>query len=172
MSKKLLYLYVPFVLYSLISFAFPLHAEVDLNSMIFFRGDTLVSIVFSMLGVFPMLYLIILFSFKKQRLHVYILFFLGFMLGGFVLLPALMTLNPIYKKDNRPLKLLSILLPIVLILMLLIGIVLGSSQVYLHAFLTNRFVHIMTIDLIVLILTPYVLGMSGLPFINYTKLID
>jgi hypothetical protein len=172
MSKKLLYLYVPFIIYSLISFLFPLNAPVDLNAMIFFRGDILVSIVFSMLGVFPLLYVVILLSYQKQKLYVYVLFALGFMLGGFVLLPALMTLHQEPKKENRLLKLLTIILPMTLIIMLLIGILLGNLDVYINEFLTNRFVHIMTIDLIVLILTPYVLGEKGLPFINYTNLVD
>jgi hypothetical protein len=172
MSKTLLYLYIPFVLYSLISFVFKLNAPLDLYAMIFFRGDILVSIVFSMLGVFPLLYLVILLSYQKQKLYVYVLFALGFMLGGFVLLPALMTLNQVPKKETRHLKLLTIILPIILIIMLLIGILLGSLDVYINEFLTNRFVNIMTIDLIVLILTPYVLGEKGFPFINYTKLVD
>jgi hypothetical protein len=172
MSKRLLYLYIPFVLYSLISFAFKLDATTDLNAMIFFTGDPLISIVFSMLGVFPLLYLVILLSYQKQPFYVNLLFILGFMLGGFVLLPGLMTLNPVLKKENRFLKLLSIVLPITLILMLMTGIILGSLNVYIEAFLSDRFVHIMTIDLGVLILTPYVLGKKGLPFINYTTLID
>lgn len=172
MSKKLLYLYIPFIIYSLISFLFPLNAPLDLNAMIYFRGDILVSIVFSMLGVFPLLYLVIVLSFQKQKLYVYVLFALGFMFGGFVLLPALMTLHPVHKKETHGLKLLTILLPIILIVMLLIGILLGSLDFYINEFLTNRFVHIMTIDLIVLILTPYVLGEKGLPFINYTNLVD
>ena len=169
MNKKLLYLYVPFVLYSILSFFLPLTQTVDLMSLFTFDNDLLLVMVFNMLGVFPMLFLLVLFKYEKQRWYVYVLFFLGFMLGGFVILPGLMFLKLNPKNQTSLHKLLSVLLPLFLILMLIFGILLGDFNLYLNAFLQDRFVHIMTIDLFVLILTPYVLGYLSWPFLNFTK---
>jgi hypothetical protein len=138
-------------------------------ALLTFDHDMLLVMVFNMLGVFPMLFLLILFKYGKQVWYVYVLFFLGFMLGGFVLLPALMLLKQTPKPQSKRHKLLSVLLPIILIVMLITGILLGDIQIYIDAFLQDRFVHIMTIDLVILILTPYVLGYVSWPFLNFTK---
>lgn len=169
MYKKLLYLYIPFVLYSMVSFFLPLSQTIDLMTLFTFENDLLLVMVFNMLGVFPMLFLLILFKYEKQAWYVYVLFFLGFMLGGFVLLPGVMLLKEKPKTQHTLHKLLSVLLPLILIVMLIVGILFGDFSLYIDAFMQDRFVHIMTIDLFVLILTPYVLGYISWPFLNFTK---
>jgi hypothetical protein len=91
------------------------------------------------------------------------------MLGGFVILLGLMLLKPERKPIKKIHQLSFIILPMLLIIMLLSGILLGNMDVYFDLFLNNQFVHIMTIDLFVLILTPYVLGYVHWPLLNYTK---
>jgi len=168
MTKRLLYVYIPFVIYTFISFFNTYPLDIDLMSLFTFQGDLLLAMVFNMLGVFPILFLSYVLSFEKQPLYVYILFGMGFFFGGFVLLPALMTLKPKRKVISKTLTVSYIVLPILLLLMLIAGILFGDITFYMDAFLHNQFVHIMTIDLLVLILTPYVLGYVHWPFFNYT----
>ncbi len=51
-----------------------------------------------------------------------------------------------------------------LLLMSIIGILFGNINDYYQLFLNDQFVHIMTIDFFILLITPYFLGASGLPF--------
>jgi hypothetical protein len=164
MSKKLIVLYIIFVVYSLISIMFNRPVTLDFMSLFTFQGDMLLVMVFNMLGVFPLYYLLVATTYEKQKSYVYVLYGLSFMFGAFATIPALLltkgTQNPLSTFQKRGF----IILPIMLLFMTILGILLGNINDYFQLFLNDQFVHIMTIDFVVLIITPYFLGANGLPY--------
>lgn len=164
MSKKLLIIYGIFVLYSLVSLAFNRPVTLDFLSLFTFQGDMLLVMVFNMLGVFPIYYILVASTYEKQKTYVYVLYGLSFMFGGFATIPALL----LTKGSQKPLTTFQkrgfVLLPMMLLLMTIIGILFGNINDYYQLFLNDQFVHIMTIDFFILLITPYFLGASGLPF--------
>lgn len=164
MSKKLLMIYGFFVTYSLVSLAFNREVTLDFMSLFTFQGDLLLVMVFNMLGVFPIYYILVASTYEKQKAYVYVLYGLSFMFGAFATIPALL----LTKGSQKPLSTFQkrgfILLPIMLLLMTIIGILFGDMNDYYQLFLNDQFVHIMTIDFFILLITPYFLGATGLPY--------
>lgn len=164
MPKKLLIIYCVFVTYSLVSLAFSREVTLDFMSLFTFQGDLLLVMVFNMLGVFPIYYILVATTYEKQKAYVYVLYGLSFMFGAFATIPALI----LTKGSQKPLSTFQkrgfILLPMMLLVMTIIGILFGNMNDYYQLFLNDQFVHIMTIDFFILLITPYFLGATGIPY--------
>ena len=169
MNKKLITLYVIFVVYSLFSLTAAREVTIDIYSLFTFEGDLLLVMIFNMLGVFPIYYLLVALRYEKQKFYVYLLFSLGFMFGAFAILPGLMLLKGQRQALTRRKQWLFIVLSFILLIMLFVGILFGDITNYFTLFLNDQFVHIMTIDLVVLLLIPYLDGVFSSPFVHLVK---
>ncbi|MGB0202889.1 MAG: hypothetical protein ACPF9R_01910 [Acholeplasmataceae bacterium] len=164
MHKKLIIIYGVFVIYSIVSLAFNRPVTLDFMTLFTFQGDMLLVMVFNMLGVFPVYYILVASTYEKQKTYVYGLYGLSFMFGAFATIPALLLTKGSQKPLSKFQKRGFIVLPIMLLLMTIVGILFGNIRDYYQFFLNDQFVHIMTIDFIILLITPYFLGADGIPF--------
>lgn len=121
--------------------------------------DPLLLCVFSMLGIFPMAFSMMLLSHDRQRIPAWPFAIGSFALGAFALLPYFfLTKNEAVRSVRTPRWLLSVFQSLSLRLLLLIGTMVlvvygfgwGSIEQYVPAFQASSFVHVMTIDLFVL----------------------
>jgi hypothetical protein len=169
MNKKWLVLYILFTTYSLFSMTAGRDVTLNFMELFTFEGDLLLVMIFNMLGVFPIYYLLVVLRYEKQKFYVYVLFALGFLSGAFSIIPGLLLLKGKKKVLSKRQHTLFIVLPMLLVVMLLVGFIGGNLSNYVTLFLEDQFVHIMTIDLIVLILIPYFDGATSVPFLHLTK---
>jgi hypothetical protein len=169
MNKKLVILYIVFVSYSLISMFFNRTVTLDFLALFQLQGDALLVMTFNMLGVFPLYYLLVASTYERQKWFVYLLFGLSFMFGAFATIPGLLLLKgnqkPLSKRQER----FFIILPLALLIMSIVGILFGDISTYFQLFLNDQFVHIMTIDFFILLLMPYLIGATGLPYVHLIK---
>lgn len=169
MNKKLVILYIVFVSYSLISMFFNRTITLDFLALFQLQGDALLVMTFNMLGVFPLYYLLVASTYERQKWFVYLLFGLSFMFGAFATIPGLLLLKgnqkPLSKRQER----FFIILPLALLIMSIVGILFGDISTYFQLFLNDQFVHIMTIDFFILLLMPYLMGATGLPYVHLIK---
>jgi hypothetical protein len=169
MNKKLVFLYIVFVSYSLISMFFNRTVTLDFLALFQLQGDALLVMTFNMLGVFPLYYLLVASTYERQKWFVYLLFGLSFMFGAFATIPGLLLLKgnqkPLSKRQER----FFIILPLALLIMSIVGILFGDISTYFQLFLNDQFVHIMTIDFFILLLMPYLIGATGLPYVHLIK---
>ena len=169
MNKKLVILYIVFVSYSLISMFFNRTINLDFLALFQLQGDALLVMTFNMLGVFPLYYLLVASTYERQKWFVYLLFGLSFMFGAFATIPGLLLLKgnqkPLSKRQER----FFIILPLALLIMSIVGILFGDISTYFQLFLNDQFVHIMTIDFFILLLMPYLIGATGLPYVHLIK---
>jgi len=169
MNKKLVILYIVFVSYSLISMFFNRTVTLDFLALFQLQGDALLVMTFNMLGVFPLYYLLVASTYERQKWFVYLLFGLSFMFGAFATIPGLLLLKgnqkPLSKRQER----FFIILPLALLIMSIVGILFGDISTYFQLFLNDQFVHIMTIDFFILLLMPYLMGATGLPYVHLIK---
>lgn len=122
--------------------------------------DPLLVAVFSLLGVYPLVFAILLLENDKSSIPAWPFSLGAFFLGAFSLLPYFAFHNDFeqIKRNRTSKKLYSLLRKPSLILILggitialfLYGTLLGNVGEYAHAFQTSRFVHVMTIDFVVL----------------------
>lgn len=166
MNKKWLILYIIFVLYTLISMFFGRSVTIDFYALFMLEGDPLLVATFNMLGIFPIFYILYGLSFGKQKWYVYTLFALGFMMGAFAIMPALMLMNRDKKHVSTWKRTPLILIPLILVLISMIGILFGDLSAYGSLFLSDQFVHIMTIDFFVLLLLPYADGANKFLYVH------
>ncbi|MGI8316528.1 hypothetical protein [Halobacillus mangrovi] len=130
--------------------------------------DPLLLAVFSLLGIYPLAFAILILKHDKSRLPAWPFVIGSFMLGAFALMPYFFLSATRNERSNRtPMWLLlflqSTLLHLVLLLgsfsLIIHGIVSGNFSIYADAFTTSQFVHVMTIDFIVLTaLSMFVIG--------------
>lgn len=169
MNKKVVILYIVFVSYSLISMFFNRTVTLDFLALFQLQGDALLVMTFNMLGVFPLYYLLVASTYERQKWFVYLLFGLSFMFGAFATIPGLLLLKgnqkPLSKRQER----FFIILPLALLIMSIVGILFGDISTYFQLFLNDQFVHIMTIDFFILLLIPYLMGATGLPYVHLIK---
>ncbi len=121
--------------------------------------EPLLIAVFSLLGVFPVAYCLILLRADRYSTPA-LPFALGsFVLGGFALLPYYFTVSLSPRRTNRTSAnwyyFLTNRFTIFLVLLIAIGLIvygltLGNWSVYFEAFQQSHFVHVMTIDLVVM----------------------
>lgn len=130
--------------------------------------DPLLVAVFSMLGVWPMVFGILLLSKDKGTIPAWPFVLGSFVLGAFALFPYFIFHYEKRNRTNRTSQKLyhtitnssfALTLLVISILLLLYGLVYGSFSEYQQAFWESRFVHTMTIDFIMLTLLS-LLGIS------------
>jgi len=129
--------------------------------------NPLVFSVFNLMGVWPMIYsLVLIFEAEKQTVPVWLFIFLSFFLGGFILLIYYsyripQTCYP--DKFTRAMKIAekkrnSVVLGITGLALVLYGIIYGDYSDYFYLFNVNSLVHVMSIDfLLVTFLFPVIL---------------
>ncbi|SDO58891.1 hypothetical protein [Alkalicoccus daliensis] len=132
-----------------------------------FEGvDPLVTAVFSMLGIYPVIFALLLIPKDRYRLPAWPFVLLSFGLGAFSILPYMAFRGSRNKETARGPRLLhhGITHPLLLILLLIISIavylvgIAGSFSAYGEAFMNSGLVSVMTIDFLVVIwLTYYIL---------------
>lgn len=166
MNKKLLVLYIIFVSYSLISMFFNRQVTLDFLALFQLQGDALLVMTFNMLGVFPLYYLLVASTYERQKWYVYVLFGFSFMFGAFATIPGLLLLKGKQKPLSKTQERFFILLPLTLLIMSIVGILFGNISDYSQLFLNDQFVHIMTIDFLILLLMPYLMGATGFPYVH------
>lgn len=169
MNKKLMVLYIIFVVYSIVSMVFNRPVTLDFLALIQLQGDALLVMVFNMLGVFPLYYILVASTYEKQKWYVYMLFGLSFMFGAFATIPGLILLKGNQKEKSKTQERFLIILPLTLLVMSIVGIVLGNIDDYVQLFLNDQFVHIMTIDFFILLFMPYLMGAHGFPYVHLIK---
>ncbi|GEN54538.1 hypothetical protein [Halobacillus faecis] len=129
--------------------------------------DPFLLMVFSFLGIYPLLYVALLIDEDRSGLPLWP-FLLGmFMLGAFALMPYFFLSRARNKREGRiPYWLVKVFharmfisfLVVVTIALLWYGVSQGYFWFYWHDFQTSNFVHVMTIDFMVLsILTIFVI---------------
>ncbi|MYL34605.1 hypothetical protein GLW08_14140 [Pontibacillus yanchengensis] len=123
--------------------------------------DPLLISVFTLLGIWPIVYCILLLENDRASIKAWPFALGSFVLGAFSLLPYFVFHIEKRRVKNRTPKQvqailsnrgLYILLLLLTILVMAFGIYFGNVQVYAQAFMQSRFVHVMTIDFAVLTL--------------------
>ncbi|MFZ0369586.1 MAG: hypothetical protein WAM07_08285 [Halobacillus sp.] len=121
--------------------------------------DPLLLAVFSLLGLFPITFIILLLNHDHSRLPAWPFAVGSFVLGAFALLPFFFLSTAEKKRSDRiPGILKKVLNSLYLHVLLLIGttwliiygLLQGDFTVYAQAFSHSQFVHVMTIDLFLL----------------------
>ncbi|MCA1010984.1 hypothetical protein [Halobacillus halophilus] len=121
--------------------------------------DPLLLAVFSLLGLFPITFLILLLTHDHSRLPAWPFAAGSFVLGAFAILPFFFLSTAEKKRRNRiPSILRKVLNSLYLHVLLLIGttwlimygLLQGDFTFYAQAFNHSQFVHVMTIDLFIL----------------------
>ncbi|ARI75987.1 hypothetical protein [Halobacillus mangrovi] len=130
--------------------------------------DRLLLAVFSLLGIYPVAFAILILKHDESLLPAWPFVLGSFMLGAFSLIPYFFLSSTQKERSNRTPKWLlrffqSTILHLVLLLgsfsLIVHGIVNGNYSTYTEAFTTSQFVHVMTIDFIVLTaLSLFVIG--------------
>jgi hypothetical protein len=121
--------------------------------------DPLVTAVFSMLGIYPVIFLMLLFPKDKHRLPAWPFALLSFGLGAFSILPYMAVRGKKTRSKTRvPLPVEKFLLhPIFISVLLLVTLIVygtafyGSLQAYTEAFTASHLVSVMTIDFFIVI---------------------
>ena len=113
-------------------------------------GDPYLIMVFNLLGLFPLAFILFGLKYLKMSKTDWAFLGLGFMLGGFMLtIPFIKgTLKP--KTISKRVQITALIGLIITVLIIGYGIILGDLNVYIDAFKSDSFVHIMTIDFIFL----------------------
>lgn len=114
--------------------------------------------MFSLLGVFPVVFAILLLRDDSGSVPAWPFVLGSFALGAFSLLPYFIVNKKTHRPNRTPNKLKrllesKILLSILILLaigLMVYGIVAGEATLYQKAFLESNFVHVMTIDFLVL----------------------
>lgn len=116
-----------------------------------FEGESLVLMVFNLMGLMPLAFLLYALSLKNLEKKHYSFIGLGFLTGAFSLAPFLwLTLDKPLKGIKRSLSLLIWGGLILSIITILYGVIYGDIRSYYQLFLEDSFIHVMTIDFIVL----------------------
>ncbi|WP_280772219.1 hypothetical protein [Salipaludibacillus daqingensis] len=127
------------------------------------KVDPLVVAVFSMLGVYPVIFAMLLLPKDQYRLPAWPFVLFSFGLGAFSLLPYLfLRKNKVRTLPRGPKTFHKVIIhPIAVTLMLIITVTIyisslsGSFLSYQNAFMNSHFVSVMTIDFFVLIWLSY-----------------
>ena len=150
MRKSILILYIALMTYTVIHLVFFFSNQGALTRLLKLEGDPLLLTLFNLLGIFPLAFLI--FSIKyitltKKRMVPLVL---GFGLGGFAVTPLFIQMTYQRNKTEKYVSLMALVALILTVMLLGFGLILGDYQVFADTFLTDSFVHIMTIDFIAL----------------------
>ncbi len=150
MKKMVLYGYILLLSYTLYHLLFNSQNGSFINDLLQNKADPTLFMVFNLLGLFPLAF--ILFGLKYLNMNKFTWGFLGlgFMLGGFALAVPFIggELKP--KAVSKKVNIIALIGLIVSILVVGYGLILGDFSQYYDAFITDSFVHIMTIDWIFL----------------------
>ncbi|WP_079477869.1 hypothetical protein [Halobacillus salinus] len=123
--------------------------------------DPLLLTVFSLLGIYPAAFAVVLLSEDDSRVPAWPFVIGSFMLGAFALIPYFfISSGNSVRKVRTPRVFLKFLQSIGLksllfagtIALMIYGMIQGSAALYTQAFQVSQFVHIMTVDLVVLTL--------------------
>mgnify|MGYP001068707648 CR=1 FL=1 len=148
LTVKVLWLLL--ILYTLIHLSFFNQGMSKLVDLMRFDADPLIIMVFNLMGLIPLAFLIYALILNVPRKH-YVLIGLGFLTGAFSLAGFLLlhAESPV-KKQTMITKCLSYFGLIGSMIIIVYGVIYGDIRAYYEAFLTDSFIHIMTIDFIVL----------------------
>ena len=147
----ILTLYVFLIIYTLIHLIFFYQDDGMLIALLSMNADPMLFMMFNLLGLFPFAFLLHALKAMKLDIKDFIPLGLGFMLGGFAIAPLF-----IFKKENIQtnqtwIKWGSIFGGFFTIIMIIYGLVFGSFNTYIDAFLNDSFIHIMTLDFLFLV---------------------
>jgi hypothetical protein len=125
--------------------------------------DPLVTAVFSLLGIYPIIFLLLLIPKDMNRIPAWPFALLSFGLGAFAVLPYLIIQGRKIKKRPRGPVFLHrtlrsrffLLIPGALSVIVLVTAVNGSFAGYIEAFFSSHLVSVMTVDLLVVIWLTY-----------------
>ncbi|ASF41020.1 hypothetical protein CEH05_18385 [Halobacillus halophilus] len=121
--------------------------------------DPLLLAVFSLLGLFPVTFMILLLTHDNSRIPAWPFAAGSFILGAFALLPFFFLSTAEKKRSDRTPRILKrvlnavyfhVLLMVGTTMLIIYGLLQGDFTVYAQAFKNSQFVHVMTIDLFVL----------------------
>lgn len=167
MEKRFLIVFILLLLYAVFLAPGSSNADDPLFSQLitgqFEEVDSLVVAVFSMLGIYPVLFALLLLPQDTRRLPAWPFVILSFGLGAFIILPYL-ALRGRQKRDTPrgpSFVQRSAVHPLLYVLVLLISIAVylvaaaGSFSGYQEAFMNSHLVSVMTIDFIVVIWLTY-----------------
>lgn len=167
MEKRFLIVFILLLLYAVFLAPGSSNAEDPLFSQLitgqFEEVDSLVVAVFSMLGIYPVLFALLLLPQDTRRLPAWPFVILSFGLGAFIILPYLAFRGRQRRDTPRGPSFVrrSAVHPLLYVLILLISIAVylvaaaGSFAGYQEAFMSSHLVSVMTIDFIVVIWLTY-----------------
>ncbi|MGP4068541.1 hypothetical protein [Halobacillus sp. B29] len=121
--------------------------------------DPLLLTVFSLLGLFPITFMILLLTHDNSRIPAWPFAAGSFILGAFALLPFFFLSTAEKNRSDRIPSTLKrvlnavyfhVLLMVSTTMLIIFGLLQGDFTFYAQAFKTSQFVHVMTIDLFVL----------------------
>ncbi len=150
MRKGLLIAHALLMIYAIIHIVTNFMDGGVLQSLLINEADPYLLMVFNLLGLFPLAFILFGLKYLKMAKPDWIFLSLGFMLGGFMLtIPFIKgTLKP--KTISKRVQITALIGLIITVLVIGYGIILGDLNVYIDAFKSDSFVHIMTIDFIFL----------------------
>lgn len=141
-------LYIFLVLYGIIYTVFFDVPTTFLDQILAQEADPFAGMVFNFLGLIPLAFLLYFLRYYQLKWFHFGFLLLGFVLGGFAS-GLIFFFFPEERKEERPMRLAAVLGLVLSILTLFAGLA-GSLQAYSTLFIEDSFVHVMTIDLLVL----------------------
>lgn len=158
MRKYILVAYALLIFYTLVHLLTNFMNQDILIQILNMQADPLIFAVFNLLGIFPFAFLVLAFATSKLNKLDYIPLLLAFGLGGFANAPFFIYKDikkMHYVKYFRTLSIIGIIMTIITILS---GLIFGSFTTYYDTFLSDSFIHIMTIDFIfMVVVSPLIL---------------
>lgn len=150
MRKGLFIAHATLIIYAIIHLMTDFMDGGVLQTLITNEADPYLFMVFNLLGLFPLAFILFGLKYLQMDKTDWIFLGLGFMLGGFMLtIPFIQgELKP--KKISKKVQVTALIGLIITVLVIGYGIILGDFNVYFNAFMTDSFVHIMTLDFIFL----------------------
>ena len=150
MRKGLFIAHVGLVLYAVFHLITNFQAGTFLSDVVSNNIDPTLFMVFNLLGLFPLAFLLYGLKYLEMNRKQWVFLSMGFMFGGFVLTIPFIEGQIQSKKVSKRTHIVALLGLILSVMTIGYGIILGDFSAYYQAFLSDSFVHIMTIDFIFL----------------------
>jgi hypothetical protein len=150
MRKGLFITHMALIVYAVVHLLTNFQAGTFLNDVMSNRIDPTLFMVFNLLGLFPLAFILYGLKYLDMNRKQWVLLSMGFMLGGFILtipfIDGKLQSKPVSKKTH----LVALIGLIISVMTIGYGVILGDFGQYYEVFLTDSFVHIMTMDFLFL----------------------
>ncbi|MDY0210275.1 MAG: hypothetical protein RBQ91_02570 [Acholeplasma sp.] len=147
---KLKVLYGCFILYTMVHLVFFFGNENQIVESITLKADPIVLALFSLMGLFPLWFFVSLSRQYQLAKKDYLYLVTSFFIGAYALTPFFFH-SHVEKPYKKSFKTIDGLFLMVFLIILAYGFIFGDVQTYFQWFQSDSFIHIMTLDFLLLL---------------------